>query len=101
MSHFSFTQTHTYKRKVVPSPIGDIVQLYFYIFCFVSICLSNKKERHRSMLNVVKRSCLKNTKFVHFQTTNPEVEGEVENCSSLLSPGYLLRDPAKMYCLKD
>jgi hypothetical protein len=32
MSHFSFTQTHTYKRKVVPSPIGDIVQLYFYIF---------------------------------------------------------------------
>jgi hypothetical protein len=32
MSHFPFTQTHTYKRKVVLSPIGDIVQLYFYIF---------------------------------------------------------------------
>jgi hypothetical protein len=58
MSHFSFTQTHTYKRKIVPSPIGDIVQLYFYIFCFcfVSICLSNTKERHMSMFNVVEGS---------------------------------------------
>jgi hypothetical protein len=54
-----------------------------------------------SILNVVEGSCLKNTKFVHFQTINPDVEGKVEDCNSFLSPEYSLRDPAKMYCLKD
>jgi hypothetical protein len=40
-------------------------------------------------------------KVCSLSTINPDVEREVEDCSSLLSSEYSLRDPTKMYCLKD